>query len=454
MEYPLGPLRPSAGTEPASPIRLIDLDFSFRDENRGLSGLTTRFKLGELVFIGLEVDHDRRGVFLDTARSEFGITDSDDGFVVEGAYRLKRLRQRVTFRRFDASSDSQLELDGGLRLTPDVEVSYGYFEDFDDRENQAPSLETFIQTGRLPPAGDATRLIQRSRLGLLYQRGSRFDLGGRLVLSRHRAEGGFDFDRLELGVDSVWSHDRSQLAGDFGLSSVSGRLARRELVANLRFDYRLLDRLVVHGATVQQWQPGISRFRRGLSGGATWFARRHQFARSGEIGARLASLTNAAFASGYSERRGYDARSLRAIRERLSIAARPELISEVNALYRAQVRSRLVPQLGAWIAVESDRLTGIERRSYHLFIGVPWRFKLAGSDRAVNFIQLEWRLLEQRFEAGIVARGDEISVRVALNRELEVRVGWNRPGRTPIDIARRLNRPESWTVDFIYALGR
>ena len=457
LEYVLGPLRFPPLLDEAAPLRLVDLDLQYWDARSRRGSLSTRFKLHDRWFIGGEVDSERFGMFVDSARMELGVTRSDQALVVEGAYRFKHWLQRVELQRSRAGGDYLVDLDAAARLSDGVEILLGYFEDFDQQTNQPPSLDEFIETGVLPGAGRPSRLVKRRQLGIRFQPDSRFEVDARLSSSRRRAAGGFDFDETQLSIDSIWNHRRLELSGEASVLDVGGRLARRQFLVGLGAEYRLSNRLVVHGRTRQGWQPGVLRDDHGFSGGVTWYARRHRFARGEAIGERVNELVRSAYALGLNERRVFDPASLRGLRDRLSLTDTREALAEsIEALYRAQVLDRQVPQVGVTLGTHTDRIVGVETRTYGLFLGLPWgpRFWLRGGEPSVNFVHLEWAFIEQRFDGGLVATADSLSIRVALNRELGARLSWRRPGRTPLDIANRLTRPSTLSIEFTYALGQ
>ena len=457
LDYPLGELRFPPVTEPADPLRLVDLRVLVEEERSTNTSFEARLKLRETGFFGAEVRGERLGAFFDTQRLELGIAEEDGRLALEGAYRAPWFRVAVDAdkRRNDTWTTG---VDGSIRLNPDFEILVSGFADSDDSRNEPPSLEDFIETNRLPPLGRRTRIRSSWGTGFLYQRGTKFDLRGELSRASIRTEAGFDQMRSRLGASAVWNHVPFEIDGRFVYDDLSGPVGRREGLAEVGGTFHFAHDFVATGRALERWQPGVERFVREYRFGLTFYGRHFSFVRDNEASEETLRLTRRANELGYNERRVYTIEGLRALRERLSIsAARDELATAIDALYRAEVRQRNVPQLGVGYGRFADELLGTETEEYRVFIGVPWRslWPWARSESHVEFVRLQWRFSDVRFPSvGIDAPSHEVSVDVELNRENIVRFVWNRPGQTPQDIALRIERGTSVRLDYVYALGR
>ncbi len=189
-----------------------------------------------------------------------------------------------------------------------------------------------------------------------------------------RSEAGFDLTRARAGGGGIWNHSDLEIDARAFIDRITGRLSRSEALVELGVAYRFAAHFVATARTRQEWQPGVERFLREYRGGVTYFGRHFRFARSSEFAEELLRTTRRVNELGYNERRVYDVAALRSLRERLSTSShRDELASDIDALYRAQVRDRNVPQLGFELIVAVDELVGSEINSYRMFVGVPWR---------------------------------------------------------------------------------
>lgn len=448
--YPLGRGELPPMSEPATPFRLVDLRYRYEDSGNALSSLEARLRAGASSFLGGELAGERRAVFHDTTRTELGLTEENGNYAVEGGLRLNRFRTRVEAE--SSNDDWRVGVEGALRVNEDLELLASYREDTDrSRFDEGGALDAFVATGRLPPARPRTRGLESGAFGFYYQRESRLDVTAALSRARDRSEAGFDFVRDSLLVQMLLNRSALELSGGGRYERRRGRLAHTTGDVFVDAELRLLPRLVARAGTRHHWEPGVLRYEDSYRTGATFFARRHRFAREAETARRVEELTARAFALGYNERRVYDLDGLRALRERLGISShREELAPLIDELYRAQVRERNVPLLSFEVLSIDDKRLGIDSTVYEIMAALPWWTE----GDAVDFLQVTFRHREDDY-SGIVRSVSRSLVAAAhLNREMLLRFGWEQPGLTPLDIILETSQPSRWTFALDYRLGR
>lgn len=457
LDYPLGKMRFPPVTSPAEPLRLVDLNFGFADGRSSEASVEARLKLGATAFLGAEARRDRLGAFFDTQRLELGVTEQDGTYDFEGAYRARLFRVALDAKKRD--DDTWLVgADGSLRVSNDWEILLAYEHDTDESRGGPPSIEDFIDTGRLPSPDPPTRVVRSGSVGVLYQQENHLELAGDASVAEIRAEAGFDQTRQRAQGRGVWNYRDLEIDGSARVDRITGRLARHEALAELGASLRIAGHFVASARTRQEWQPGVERNLRDYRARITFYGRRFRFARSSAIADEVLELTRRANALGYNERRVYDLAGLRALRERLSISpARAELAEAIDALYRAEVRERNVPQLGVELASTADEIAGSEATSYRVLVGIPWRLAwpfTRGEDR-VELLRVEWTLTDTRFPSlGRKARSHALQVAAELNREHIIRFRWEDPGQSPQDLALRIRPERRIHFEYTYALGR
>ena len=439
-EYPLGKLRFPSLTQPARPFRLVDLRYRLSQEDDTFQSFEARLKLGTFAFLGGEVSGERRGLFFDTQRLELGLTEEEGRYVVEGAYRAPRLLLRA---RAERPPDDAWMLDSlwALRLNSDVELLIGYGQD----------------TGPSPTRPRTTRPIRRGSVGFVYQRGSHLELSSEASSAHVHTEGGIELTRNRIDVTATLFRSELELRSQFGYEDVTGRTAREQGFGAVSLDIRLGSHFLVHAGTANRWEPGVKMFEEELGAGISFFGRRHHFAREGETPSRTLALARSAFSRGMNERRVYDRDALRAMRERLSLSpGREELASEIDALYRAQVRERNVAQAGLEIIRHTNDVEGLEEMIYRSFIAVPWRprWPFTTSENAVDFLIAKYSYVVKRYVSELRTSSHEMTVEVALNREVSLLLRWLEPCSTPTEIALLVDPPRRIDLEVIYAFGR
>ncbi len=453
--YPLGKLGLPPVTDPATPLRLVDLEAGVTEEHSTRTAFGARLKLGARAFFGAEARDERVGAFFDTQRVELGFTEEDGRLDIEGSLRAPLFLVRVDVKRRE--DFWAFESDGSIRLSSDWEVLLSYANDTNDTGGGPPSLEEFIDTGRLPPLEPPTRPLRSGALGFLYQRENNFELKADARVSRVRTEAGFELTRQQFNSAAVWNRLPFELDGAIELAR-TGRPTRTEGRAEIGAAVQVGARLLATARTMQEWQPDVERSVRDYRVGLTLFGRRYRFARANAAAVKTLELARRVNELGYNERRVYDVDQLRAFRDRLAISpARRELADAINELYLAQVRERNVPQLGVELTHTTRELEGSTTRGYRAFVGVPWplRWPFARDEALVEFVRIDVLVEDETFPSvGWTRRAYEVSASVELNREHLVLFRWTNPGQTPEELAVRIQRAHRFTVEYAYALGR
>jgi len=454
-EYPLGPLRTPPIADEATPFRLVDLRYAFTDDGNTLSSFETRVRVGGSLFVGGEVIGERRGLFADTQRIELGVSEENGSYEIEGSLRAPWFV--LGTRAFHEDGEWAVSGAGSIRFTNDVELLLSHSHDLDQSLFTPSPVEAFAGSGILPPLGPPSRELRGSSLGALYQRGARLEALADARISRVRTEAGFDLDVERYRLATLWNPDRFEIDGELSYQKTSGRLSAKDFTAFLGIDAEVGSYLLARASTRQRWEPGVLRFEEDYRIGATFFGRRHRFARQSEASARLLELQKKANALGYNERRVYDPEGLRRFRERLGLSpARLELKEALDELYRALVRDRNVPQLGFEIELGEDSILGVERRGYRAFVGVPWpvRLPFLRSEDSVEFLFLELIVRHHDYSGGIRAVSRELSLTAFLNRETSLFFHWQDPGFGPEGVILERSPPSRFTLGFEYAMGR
>lgn len=454
-EYPLGPLRLPPIADAATPFRVADLRYTFTDDGSTLSSFETRVRVGGSLFVGGEVTGARRGLFVDTQRIELGVSEENGSYEIEGSFRAPWFV--LGTRAVHEDGEWAVSGAGSVRLTNDVELLLSHSHDLDQSLFTSSPVEEFAGSGILPPLGPPNRELRGSSLGLLYQRENHLEALADARFSRVRTEAGFDLDVERYRFATMWNPDRLEIEGGLSYESTSGRLAARALTASVGVDAEVSSHVLARASTLQRWEPGVLRFEDDYRIGVVFFARRHRFARRSEATPRILELQRKANALGYNERRVYDLEGLRRFRERLGLSpARLELKEALDELYRAQVRDRNVPQLGFEIELGEDSVSGIERRGYRAFVGVPWPvgLPLLRSEDSVEFLLAEILVRDNDYSGGIRGVSREVSLTAFLNREMNLAFRWQDPGIAPEDVILKRSPPSRFTVSFEYAMGR
>ncbi len=457
-EYPLGPLRLPPIAEEATPFRIADLRYAFTegtDDGGTLSSFETRVRAGGRLFAGGEVIGDRIGLFVDTQRIELGASEENGDYELEGSFRAPWFV--LGARAFHEEGEWAFAASASVRFSNDLELLVSNSQDLDESAFTPSPVSDFAESGILPPIGPPSRELRATSVGLLYQRENHLEALAEVRASRVRTEAGFDLDVERYRLATLWSPERFQIDGGLSYEKTSGRLAGRELTATLGIDAEVNSHILARASTLQRWEPGVLRFEEDYRFGATFFGRRHRFARRSEASARVLELQRKANALGYNERRVYDVEGLRRFRERLGISpARLELKDALDELYRAQVRDRNVPQLGFEVELGENSILTVERRGYRAFVGFPWPLRLPflPGEEAVDFLQADFIVRHEDHAGGVRAVSREVSLTAFLNREMSLFFRWQDPGVAVEAVILERSLPSRFTAGFEYAMGR
>lgn len=454
-EYPIGPLRLPPIAEAATPFRVANLRYAFTDDGGTVSSFETRVRGGGSLFVGGEVIGDRLGLFVDTQRIELGVSEESGDYEVEGSFRAPWFV--LGTRASHQGGDWAFSTEASIRFSNDLELLVSTSQDWDASAFTPPPVAEFAASGVLPPIGPPRRELRATSAGVLYQFENHLEALADVRVSRVRTEAGFDLDVERYRFAGLWNPDRFQIEGGLSCENTSGRLSARELTASLGIDAEIVPHVLARASTLQRWEPGVLRFEEHYRFGATFFGRRHRFARRSEASAHVLELQRKANALGYNERRAYDIEGLRRFRERLGISpARLELKEALDDLYRAQVRDRNVPQLGFEVEIGEDSILTVERRGYRTFVGFPWPLRLPflpGED-AVDFLQAELIVRDEDYAGGVRAVSREASLTAFLNREMSLFFRWQDPGIDPEAVILERSLPSRFTAGFEYQMGR
>lgn len=406
--------------QPCGSIQITDLFVSsVDDDGAGTQQGGFRLRLRDLAYLGLAWGDERKAATLRTSRSDLVYEDTDGRRVALDA-RAARLRLEVEAREraVTAGGGWQLRATTSLRLGPDLEVQLG-------GERDLQSVPQRFQPPRARTLG---------RIGVLWQRGTNFELRAGLRAARFRDGLGDAFNLWGVDAAATLLLDPVELQAQIDYSKASGRFGRREVTSTLGAKARLGSHLLAEIRANEQVELGVSENRRGGSIGLSWFARRYRFERGSEASAAVLALTRQAWQQGYNERRVYDTDGMRELRERLSLAG---LTEPVEQLYRATVDSRNVPVVSVEVGQESRFDEALRRRTLRGSVGMPWPLNAPwGTDEeSVRFLRVSFLYEQDRLRSGLEETGWGIGLDVLLNRELAAHFSWRNPVRSPLEIA-------------------
>ena len=397
------------------------------------------------LYLGVGADEKARGLTFSTARWDLKLEHRDDETGLGVEYRGPRLRLAASARDHEAEAGDGWSLDTelALRLSPDLEVILTALEDERTRPQSPPLL----------------RPTSAFSLGALWQRGPRFELGGRLASATVESPGGLRLDRRGLEAEVLYQARRWRLDGGLGYQRLSGRFERREAHGDVRFSYRVSGRLVARAEARERYETDLGSLGRALGVEVTYYARRFRFARGGDAGRRTAELARRAWELGLNERRLHDLDGRRRLRQRLALSsARRELEELIDGLYRAQVEERNVALAGVAWSGDRDNLDGSRSRRLEAFVAVPW--PRGEGDRAwrhdeaaTDFLRFTYARSERDISSGFTTEGSTLALDVSLRRELGLRFSWERPAATGLEFALRTQQPRRFLARVVYRQG-
>ncbi len=439
--YPLGPGRARSLVEPGRPFVLTDLQYRWRQEGGTEQAFSARVRVADWGFLGAFADGQQKGASLQTHRLTLGYFDDPSFTNLQAGWRGSRALLDVQAERRPPQDGGGWALDGelGLRLSQDLEAF--------------ASAHSDPRPGRSAPA----RPLGQQRLALLWQRGTRLDLGAALAHGERRSQAGFDLETLTTSASAAGLIWNGEIATEVGYERTRGALPRSEAFARAALSSVVAGRLLAEARSRNRWEPGVLWFEHELGFGLRLHARRVRLARAGAAALRTLDLSRRARALGYNERRVYAEDGRRALRERLALSPRrAELEDELLALHRAEIEERNVELLGVSFAERVDSVTGTRRRLFEGVLGLPWpvRRPWRRDETAVRFLSARYSQERARYANGFASSTHTASLTAELHREMALLLRWRRPGLSPFDVSLVRGRHASWQFEYVYALGK
>ncbi len=116
---------------------------------------------------------------------------------------------------------------------------------------------------------------------------------------------------------------------------------------------------------------------------------------------------------------------------------------------------RNVPQLAAEASENHDSVSGSTTRVYAALLGIPWppAWPWIHNERAVKFLELEFRYGKTRSVGGLQEVGRVYALTSHLNGETRVWALWRDPLSTPLQLATARNPGSRLEIGFRYLLG-
>jgi hypothetical protein len=439
--YPLGPGPARSLVDPGRPFVLTDLSYRRKQEGDVEQAFSARVRVASWGFLGAFADGQQKGASLQTQRLRLRYFDDPSFTNLQAGWRGSQALVDLQAERRPPQDGGGWALDGelALRLSQDLEAFV--------------SAHTDPRPGRSAPA----RPLGQQRLALLWQKGTRLDLGAAVSHGERRTEAGFDLESLRTSASAtglVWT---SEINAELGHERTRGALPRSEAFAHASLSSVVAGRLLAEARSRNRWEPGVLWFEHELGFSLRLHARRVRLARSGDAARRTLELSRRARAFGYSERRVYDEDGRRELRERLALSPRrSELAHELLALHQAEIEERNVELLGASFTERVDSVTGTKRRLFEAALALPWpvRRPWRHDDTAVRFLSARYVQERARYANGFRSRTHSASLTAELSREMALSLRWRRPGLSPFDVSLVRGRHASWELEYVYALGR
>lgn len=425
---------------PCRPFRIVDLTLE-REPEGAAGGL--RFTLGGRWLLGITAGPGERGGELRTSRLRLRGVERDDGSATADAeWRGGRWEVRAAgSRRSDrAGGGWQLVTALGYRPSPRLKLLAEFERDLQAR----------------PPLLFEERPWGRGRLGVLWQSGPRLELAAGVDYTRLRAGLGERLERRGVDARAVWQRSRLRTHLGVRFEDEQGRFDRRDILAGLRLDLLTFDRVVATVAVTEHVELGRVERSRELTGGLELFGRDYRFERAGAAAAALEELVDLAWEEGYGLDRAYDLEGLRDLREGLALADRPRLDPALERLHAAQIDDRRVGQLALrWRSLQRPDV-GRSLLRIDGTIGIPWplAWPWSASAARVELARATFRYEEANFGFDVIEIGRGVTVDLWPHRELGLRMDWQQPVRTPLDVALGRGSDDRWTVATRYVWGR
>jgi hypothetical protein len=438
LRYPIGERAEPVFLAPGEPFKLVDLRVSLDDTNGTAHAFAARIKVKDWGYLGTEAAGEQRGLRASTDRFSFDLSSDQGAWNLGGSYRASRfiLGADALRRRDGEGGGWELGQAVSIRLSRDFEL---------------------LGIARSDTARPYDRLLRTLAAGFLWQWRTKLEASGeyRREYVATDADAENTVDSAHLALVAQWGP--AELRGNGRLKDTEGRFPRREMEGNLQARVQIAPRLLAEGSAGGSLERGASTQSHAYRGALTWFGRRFTLPHAGQVAESSLDLARKATAAGYNERRVFDDEGLRAQRERLAVSPkRRELSESVSALYHAELEERPVPLLGVEVRDRADSLSGESVRVAAVFIGVPWppAPPWRADESAVPFLRFAYERERRISGLDFTAHADHVTLTVALDREMDLVVGWKRAEPTALDLIRGIGKRTSFEASYVYAFGR
>jgi hypothetical protein len=436
--YPLGALPLPDFLAPGDPLTLSDLRYATPGETRDEHSLLAGVRWRSVGYASLELVGERSRFAFFSHRLSLAVSEEGDDWTLGASLRTRRVIVWADGRSRTGRSGRSWAFGPTvqLRLTSDVEV-YGWIQG----DSERPHGRSLTELG----------------MGALWQRGAWLETSLRYARSYVTTAAG-DQNRVDAAQASVVAQlARAELAAFGLLDDVAGRFPRREAEAGLGFRLPLLPRLLLEADASGRFDSEAGALRHGIGGAITWFGRRFTLPRAGLVAERSVELARRATAAGEYELRAFSEGELRQQRQRLSLSRRaPELRTEMEAVYSAQVEERALPLIGVRLRRHDNVFTGERVGSGALLLGMPWppAWPWAKGEGAVPFLTLELEHARATTASHFRSETDRVLLTISLSREMDVVLRYVRAEPTALDVIRGIGTRRSLAVEYVYARGR
>jgi len=438
IDYPLGgPTLPDF-LAPAEPFKLVDLRYGLRDTDTTTHAFAARLKVRDWGYLAAETEGERRSLSVANQRLFLGVSSDQGNWGVAGRYRASRFLVGVAGEEHDDPEGGgwRLGTTVAVRLTRDLELL---------GEAQGDSAQP------------NDRFLRTVGAGILWQWRAAVEALGSYRREYQTTDAGSENRVDSLSANIVAQLGAAEIRGQGTMRDTEGRFPREEMNGLLGARVSALPRLLVEAEVGGLLERGASTQSHAYRGAVTWFARRFTLPRSGEAARRELAMAREATAAGYNERRVFDDDALRAQRERLALSpTRGELRPDLEDEYRALVDERSVPVLRFEVQDRAEALTGASVRSIGGLLGVPWppAPPWRVNEAATRFLELAYERARHTSGLDFRAHSDRITLTVALNREMDLVVGWQHADPTALDLIRGIGARTTFEASCVYAFGR
>jgi len=447
LRYPLGRLVVPDFLAPGDPFTLTDLRYSLdAPDSVTTHTFAARVLYKNWGYFGAEASGERRGLTLTTHRLALSAFDEKGRWDLAGAFRTRRVVFSASASWRGAGDHSWvLEPSLSLRVTSELEV-----EAWTVADTQRPADRLVTEIG-----GDLS-WQHGSRLAALAEVSRNYDLLPTGVEDRR------DENRRDTGlVVAVAQLGPAEITSQVSLEDVSGRFPRRNTDGLVQARVSLVERLLLEGNAHGRYDNGAGQLSHDYAAALSWYGRRITLPRAGRSAQRALALSRDATRLGEYELAAFDPDAQREQRQRLALSPQRDALREqMAAVYRAEVEERPLPLLGVGYRDQADDIAGETVRTARAFVGMPWppAWPWRAEEGSVRFLELgyehEWHTTAASSSTPQSSGADQVSLTVALNREMDVVLSWRHAQPTALDIIRGLTGHERLTVSYVYARGR